>query len=708
MKKAALTLLCLIILLQSLNLPMITADTVTQKVIYDEFVDVSITIDTRDFYVYSLKKQFGEITYAEGTVIFSQIDKILPWLGYTAKYDTTTKILTAFNDKQRFVIKAGNLTYTLNGEIVKFTKPSKDIKGKLMVPTEELFKALGYTIQSDAATKTIHITKFKDYNTGRIALYNKSATSNNFYYLDTTALLSQNYKDITINELYSYGSNIIGYVYDKVNRYNKLVKYENGSFVDINFNNFDIVSTYEFGNSRVFYGYDNTNKKYKLISYNGYTFNIVVDDCYSSQQINFKGSIILNKYDSDRNYSIVKVDQYFNVKEIDKKKTMTEYFISDNWLYMKTKPQEGTDISFLVYNGTDMLKVNIPYNILPRQITNLEFDDIRICNGRIFLLLLNTSNMKSLYELKEDDLVPIFEKFTYHNFNLMESYKGKLYLCGYERAGKFNRYDTLTYTPGGKFILVNDPKFTDKNIMFTMSKVENGILFLGGKMGSIEYRPSYVINTPSQEVLYVHNGYAWNYAMDIRKLDAITNVGTGMFLKVTDFDRGSGSASRNSILYLENPAVNSYLNLFNVAIDYTTTHEAVIDRYYIFAGSNKLTKKTGLNYSQYGVANELIRGFTVNYWNKVRGQIFCGGKVDMQTYLYNISQNKEKIIRIDFDTKLVLETKDPNLYLIYGIERDKTNIYNGNKALYLYNASSNTFTLVTVGIEIEKSLLLDK
>ncbi|MDF2592895.1 MAG: hypothetical protein K0S75_2361 [Clostridia bacterium] len=706
MKKIAVAIICLTLLLQTLTIAMPVADTIVQKVIHDEFADISVTVGSRDFYVYTLKKQFGEITYAEGNVTFSQIDKIVPWLGYTANYDTKTKILTAFNDKQRFVIKAGNLT-TLNGEILKFTKPSKDIKGKLMVPTEELFKALGYTIQTDAATKTLHIIKFKNYNTGRIALYNKSATANNFYYLDTIGIQSQNFKDITINELYSYGGNIIGYVYDKVNRYNKLVKYENGSFIDINFNNFDIVSTYEFGSSRVFYGYDNTNKKYKLIRYNGYTFSIVVDDCYSSQQVNFKDSIILNKYDSDRNYSIVKVDQYFNVKEIDKKKTMTEYFISDNWLYMKTKPQEGTDISFLVYNGTNMLKVNIPYNILPKQVSSLEFNDIRICNGRIFLLLLNTSNMKALYELKEDDLVPIFEKFTYHNFNLMESYNGRLYLCGYEKAGKFNRYDTLTYTPGGKFIVVNDPKFKDKNIKFTMSKVENGILFLSGKLGGIVYRPSYVINPPVEDVLYVHNGYAWNYAMDIRKLDAITNIGIGLFLKVTDFDRGSGSASRNSILYLENPAVNSYLNLFNVAIDYTTTHEAVIDRTYIFAGSNKLTKKTGLNYSQYGVANELIRGFTVNYWNKVRGQIFCGGKVDAQTYLYNITQNKEKVIRTDFETKMVLETKEPNQYLLYGIERDKTNIFNGNKVLYLYNISTNTFTLVTVGIEIEKSLLLD-
>ncbi|MDF2593462.1 MAG: copper amine oxidase family protein [Clostridia bacterium] len=305
MKKVLLLVLCISILLQSIFISIVTAGELSPKIVYDDFTDISLTVGSRDFYVYTLKKQFGEITYAEGNVIFSQIDKILPWLGYTANYDTKTKILTAFNDKQRFVIKAGNLTYTLNGEVVKFTKPSKDIKGKLMVPTEELFKALGYTIQTDAVTKTIYITKFKDYNTGRIAFYNKSTTANNFYYLDTTALLSQNFKDITINELYSYGGNIIGYVYDKVNRYNKLVKYENGSFVDINFNNFDIVSTYEFGSSRVFYGYDNANKKYKLIRYNGYAFNIVVDDCYSSQQVNFKDSIILNKYDSDRNYPVL-------------------------------------------------------------------------------------------------------------------------------------------------------------------------------------------------------------------------------------------------------------------------------------------------------------------------------------------------------------------------------------------------------------------
>jgi hypothetical protein len=715
MKKVALVVLCLTILLQSLTLTMITADVVPQKVVYDEFVDVSITAGSKDFYIYALKKQFGEATYVEGNVTFSQVDKILPWVQYTANYNTTTKILTAFDDKQRFVIKAGNLSYTLNGKLVNFTKAPKDIKGKLMVPTEELFKALGYTVQVDAVAKTVRISKFKDYKIGKFAFYNKSTTSNNFYNFDNIGLTGQSFKDITINELYSYGGNIIGYVYDKIERYNKLVKYENGSFVNLQ-TNFDIVSTYEFGNSRVFYGFDNRDKKYKLVKYDGISFTLVVDDCYSTVQINFKDSIILNKYDSNRNYTIVKVDQFFNIIELDRKKTMTEHFISDNWLYMKTKPQEGTDISFLVFNGSRIVKVNLPSSILPTQVTKLEFDDIRICKDRIFLLLNNTANKKKLYELKEDKLVAAPNDNYDSNFNLMESYNGKLYLNGPQGYGFKNLYHTFEYVPSviytsgtntsGIYTVIEHPKFKDKNLKFEKSRVENGTLFLTGKVGRNERYPDVVLTSPTEDVMYVHKGGDWNYAMDIKKIDTISESLNGLYLKVTDIDR-SANASRNSILFVDNTSISKPLDISNIALDFSATHEAVIDSIFYFAGSNKIMKKIGVNSHQYGNPKELIRGFTISYWNPLRSQIFCGGKEDTKTSLYKITTDKVSLIKGEFETKLVMETKDPNLYLVYGTERDKTMTFNGNKVLYLYNINTNTFTLVTVGIEIDKSIRLN-
>jgi hypothetical protein len=687
-----------------------TADIVPQKVVYDEFVDVSITAGSKDFYIYALKKQFGEATYVEGNVTFSQIDKILPWLHYTAKYDTTTKILTAFDDKQRFVIKAGNLSYTLNGKIVKFTKTPKDIKGKLMVPTEELFKALGYTVQTDAVAKTVRISKFKDYKIGKFAFYNKSTTLNNFYNFDSIGLTGQLFKDITIHELYSYGGNIIGYVYDKIERYNKLVKYDKGCFVNLQ-TNFDIVSTYEFGNSRVFYGFDNKDKKYKLVKYDGISFSLVVDDCYSSVQMNFKDSIILNKYDSNRNYSIVKVDRFFNIIELDSKKTMTEHYISDNWLYMKTKPQEGTDISFLVFNGSKIVKVNIPASLLPTQVNKLEFDDIRICQDRIFLLLNNTSNKKKLYELKGDELRAIPKDMYDTTFNLMESYNGKLYLNGLQGYGFKNLYHTFEYVPGGTYTggtytAIDHPKFKDKNLKFDKARVENGTLFLTGKVGKNERSPSVLITSPAEDVLYVHKGDAWNYAMDIKKIDTISESLNGLYLKVTDFDR-SANTSRNSILFVDYTSISKPLDISNISLNFTATHEAVIDRTFFFAGSNKIANKIGLNSHVYGNPKELLRGFTISYWNPLRSQIFCGGKEDTKTSLYKITTDKVNLIKSEFETKLVMETKDPNLYLVYGTERDKTMTFFGNKVLYLYNVNTNTFTLVTVGIEIDKSIRLN-
>jgi len=70
--------------------------------------------------------------------------------------------------------------------------------------------------------------------------------------------------------------------------------------------------------------------------------------------------------------------------------------------------------------------------------------------------------------------------------------------------------------------------------------------------------------------------------------------------------------------------------------------------------------------------------------------------------LYSITENAGKPLRENFETKAVLATRNPNLYLIYGIEHEKESVYNNSKVLYLYNIQNGTFTLVNAGIDIKQ------
>lgn len=695
-KKAFLIFICLVLVLQTLPA---SAAAIASKVVYDEFADVSVTIGSSFFKVFALKKIFMVAPYSAGAVTYVQADSILPWLGYKLNYDVKKKVLTVTSAAQNIIIKADNTVYSVNGKSLKFSKAPKITMGKLMVPLEELFRSLGYTVKSDRLAKTVSITRFKSFDFGSFAFYDKPMDLQNFYRLDGKGLYKEEYKDLLINQLYSYKGIILGYVYDRVKRVNRLVKYENGKFADLKAN-FDMVSTYEFGDNRVFYGYDNTDKKYKLYRFNGTGLILVADDCYSSIQINFNNSIILNKYDSSRNYSIVRVDQNWNISVLDTGKTMTEYFISDSWLYIKATPQEGTGIYFLVFNGTSIIKVTIASDGLSSTVKDIDFNAIRICNGKIYAILPVESHINTyskvvsgkLFQLEESKAIMLpFDQYD-SNLTLIESFNGKLYLSGSHKVGTSKLYTTFEYTPGGSYTVINDPKLNNRNLMFGKSLVAYGTMFLSGKLLG-------QTGNSSEDVLYAFRNGVWNYTMDIVEIESVIQTPRGLYLNVKDYDRAVSKTNRDSVLFIDNS-----LSISNAAIDFNITNQSVVGNSLVFAGANKITKRSEVNRHDISY-DELIPGFSAAYWEFINNQVFTGGKQDNISSLYKITDTTVAELKDNFEAKNVLATKNPGFYLIYGIERDKTSIYNDSCVLYLYDMQKAVFSLVTAGVDIKQIIM---
>lgn len=705
MKRILLLAFCLILLFQtqaaaagSTAQGAATAGMPASKTVYDQVADISVTVGLQDFTVYALKKRFTAAPFQEGSVTFAQVEKILPWLGYIVNYDTKKKTLTASSTVLKCTVKAGSTAYTVNGKTLKFSKVPKALTGRFMVPLEELFKSLGYTVQTNKAAKTIRISKYKTMDIGSFALYDKAKETQNFIRLDHTGIQYQALKEITIQQMYAYRGAVIAYVYDRLQRFNKLVRYEKGRFIDLK-TNFDIVSTYEFGDSRVFYGYDNGDKKYKLYRFDGTSLILVVDDCYSSVQVNFKDHIILNQYDSNRNYSIVKLDRGWNLTVLDTRRTMVEYFISDNWLYIKAKPQEGPLQHFLVFNGTSMIRVSITANALFKPVGEIDFSDIRVCGDKVYAIL-RLEPVKStagggvrgkVFRLEESQAteLPLDPHDT--DFTLIESYNGKLYLSGNYKDGTVKRYANYEYAPGGSYVELSDPKFTNKELMFTKSQVEYGTMFLSGKL-------IHNVEKTQEDVLYVLRGNTWNYAMDIVSIESMVQTGRGLYLNVKDYDRAKPHIKRDSVLFIDN-----LLQIGNAAIDFNITHQSVIGNSLVFAGANKITRRSEVNRHD-GAYDELIPGFQVSYWEMINGQVFTGGKQDMISSLHRINDTGTMQLRDKFETKSVVATRDPALYLVYGIERDKTSVYNNTQVLYLFDMKKGIYTLMTAGTDIQQIL----
>ena len=690
LKKTVLFLLVFTILLVQLPMAVTagtTTDTKTAKVSHDGFVDITLTTDDKKFVVHSLTKSFSVAPYINQGQLFVQIDQILPWIGYKVNFDNKTGLMTASNGTSNLSLKDKSLQYKVNGKEFKFTKAPKIVSNKLTVPVSDVFKSLGYEVTYNSKTKTTKILKSTDIGIGGFTFFNKQINLPNFFTVDKKGIYSDMLSNTEIKDIYSQEGAIILYVYDQALRQNKLVKRENGKFVDLK-QNFDIVDTYIFGGCRVFYGYDNSDKKYKLYRFTGNNLSLVVGDCYSSVQVNFKDSIILNKYDSNRNYTIVKIDPKWNVRQLYTNMTMTEYYITDDWLYMKTRPQEGPKQYLLVSNGASIMMVTCT-DSNAKDLYSIDFDDVRVCGGKVYAILQDDKKVRKLYQLDVDKAKKMPTDPYGLNVEVMESYNGKLYLFGTDSSKqKLNRI--VEYTPGGSYSTVNSGKLSGKNVKIAKTMVINNTMILLGKQ-------AVGVEVPKEEVLYTFKTGTWNYALDVKSIDSYIVTEKGVYLKVKDFDRASAkSTTRNSVLFINNSG-----SISNAAIDFNITNQSVVGDSLIFAGANNITNRYDIS-SHDSKYRELVTGITVKYWNLVSDQVFAGGLQDKIQTLYSLTPKASKLVKKDFEVKSVLATKVPHIYLIYGIEGDKTSIYSGSKVLYSYNMQTNTFVLLTAGKDIEK------
>lgn len=689
MKKVLLLLIAFTMLL--VQLPMAataeTTDTKTEKVTYDGYADITLTTDDKKFVVHSITKSFSTAPFNNQGQLFVQIDQILPWLGYKVDYDNKIGLMTATNGTQSLSLKDKSLQYKVNGKALKFTKAPKIVANKLTASVNDVFKSLGYEISYNSKTKTTKILKYTDLGIGEFALFNKQVNLPNFFTIDKKGIYGDIFSNTEIKDIYSQDGVIILYVYDQLLRQNKLVKRENGKFVELK-QNFDIVDTYIFGGCRVFYGYDNKDKKYKLYRFTGNNLSLVVGDCYSSVQVNFKDSIILNKYDSNRNYTIVKIDSKWKVTQLYTNMTMTEYCITDDWLYMKTRPQEGTKQYLLVSNGASIMMVTCT-DSNAKELYNIEFDDVRVCSGKVYAILQDDKKLRKLYQLDVDKAKKVSADPYNLNVEVMESYNGKLYLFGTDSSKqKLNRI--VEYTPGGSYSTVNYGKLSGKNVKVAKTMVINNTMILLGKQ-------AVGVEAPKEEVLYTFKTGTWNYTLDVKSIDSYVVTKKGVYLKVKDFDRASvKSTARNSVLFVNNSG-----SISNAAIDFNITNQSVIGDSLIFAGANNITNRYDIS-SHDLKYRELVTGFTVKYWNLVSDQVFTGGTQDKIQTLYSLTPSTSKLVKKNFEVKSVLDTRVPDIYLIYGIEGDKTSIYSGSKVLYAYNMKTNAFILLTAGKDIEK------
>jgi hypothetical protein len=674
----------------------VTAPAATVPVmLLDAAVDIRVAADVSEFTVFSAKKLFAVKPIVEKNILLVQADKILSFLGYQAKYDMVSKTMTFTNGKASGSAKAGTAAWKLNGKTLKFSIAAKAKSGMLLVPMIEFFRALGYPTTYDAKAKTARILRSPGIDTGNIAFFNKSSLTipQMFFSFKGVSLAKEAFPDIMIQALYAKDGVITGYAYDKAERVNKLVMYEKGKFKNL-LVNFDLVDTYEFADGRVFYGYDNAEKVYKLYRLVKGVLSLVVGDCYSSEQIRFKDSIILNRYDSSRNYSVVRVDGSWQVTELDTRKTITESFSSDNWLYMKATPQEGAGVYLLVFNGASILRVNI--NEANVKMEEIRLIDFRVCDGRVYGILptyrtgSKTATVGKLYRFDESTAVLMPNDPLDLDLTLIESYNGKLYLSGNYKDVAVTRYADYEMAPDGLYVPLAGPRFDGKELQFISSMVEYGTLFLTGK--------NYNANRQREDVTYIQRDGAWNYALDVPQVKTITQTVNGLYLKVRDYDRATPNTLRDSLLFLS-PA----LDISNAAIDYSLTNQAVIGSSLVFAGANKITKRSGV--SRHDKAyTELIPGIAVGYWEVINNQVFTGGKQDGVDSLHLVGALASKKLKDLFEAKIVSATKNPDIYLVYGVERDKKSVWNGDRVLYLYDMRKNTYAIIMAGVDIAQIL----
>ncbi|HPU41585.1 MAG TPA: copper amine oxidase N-terminal domain-containing protein [Acetivibrio clariflavus] len=669
---------------------------VQAKIINNEFVDLTFTIDSKDYLTRSIKKKMDIAPFIENGYTLVPFRTIFEELGYTVRWDDSERSIIAVKMGSQMKLYIDNNVAFVNGEQKVMTVAPKIVSGRTFVPLRFVSENAGANVVWDDAKKAIYITRVGKYETGGVLFYEKGKNNNNMVYVydgNDFKVIPLNNKSIV--NWYSYKGRILLTMFDSTTSKNNFAQYKDGRF-EILINDFDIQETFEYNNNLLIHGYDREQKFNKLYRFDGESLTLIENNFYVGKHIEVNGKLLVNKYDNTRNYTLLVFDKNssnpWTPKVLSDDFIIKDYVIFDNVVYMTGVLETGKDKPLASYNsfGTDKSYFEILLGD-----TDININDLAVCRNEIYIV-----KSGKLYKLTNSGLDKVlfeYRKNVYIEYSVTKiiAYKDKLYVA--VKGGSYIDSNGKTvkedYPKISSFVMEYENTASTRVFIkdFTLKefRIESDILLSLGTIGSSK-----------DSALYIYNGVNDpTFTLDVLSIKNTLSVNNKLFIDVTDKSRITDKQRDTMLIYEGN-------TIRNLVVDMKTKYWDSVRDSLVFSGY-----EAGINANKlysYGYAfNELLGNFDVKYWNKIEDTLFvCGSSpLDKKFEIYKFNNANKIALQDNLEIIKVIKAKE-NYYLIYAYDRDNQSPLKGKKILYIYDDSTRDFIEMKVNMEISDMIFM--
>lgn len=669
------------------------------------FVDLLFHIGSTQYTSQSESKTIDLAPFIEHNTTLIPFRTILEELGYSVQWDKKAKTITASNESTTVILKINNIYAEVNGETRILTVAPKIVSGRTVVPLRFVSECSGALVSWDKENKTIHISQYGKFDTGKVLYNERNNNQNILYTYDGNEINSISMGNKEIQNWYTYKGQVFLTVSEQ-GKDNKGLYLLRENDLQLLLDNFEIKDSFEYNDNLIILGYDRVKQYDMLCRFDGKSFYVVKDNFFVGKRFIFKDKLVISKYDNNRRYSVVIIDKTsWEPIVIKDGFIIGDYAMDNNYVYIVGNEQEGTKKPLVVYDGNGISQSSFRVVL---DDANVDIRKVVMFQGRLFAVVNGVLCIV-------DDKVPI--KVVFQDIGAKVQYvtsfiqvlDNKLYLGTAPNAYFYDEDYVSINKPGhfieqkggiieilnvtnSEFYIVNATSYITLNLGTYRKliqkfepmeiRLENDILMAWGKDSET-----------FDMILYTYDGSTVNRMVDIVKINSTISVGGKTFIDVRDKNRLDGT-ERNTIIMQDGSAIS------NLVVGFETKRWSDINGGLIFTGYESSGQRNKV-YSLKSKFIEQLGNFDADYWQKFGSQLFISGlnKESGSYQLYKFKDENSLFLKDNIKVLNIIKAKGP-YYFIDAIDKDPNSKTLESRILLIYDDVSHDFYRVKAGLQI--------
>jgi len=673
------------------------------------FVDLLFKIGSTKYTSQNESKTVDLAPFIQYNTTLIPFRTILEELGYSVQWDKRTKTITSSNQSTTIKLKIDSIYAEVNGETRVLSVAPKIVSGRTVVPLRFVSECSGALVSWDQKEKTIHITQYGKFDTGKVLYFEKNDQQNTLYTYDGDQIINIPMGNKDIQNWHTYKGQVFFTVADQSkNNKGLYILRENG--LQSLLENFEIKDSFEYNDNLVILGYDRVKQYDMLCRFDGKSFYIVRDNFFVGKYFIFKNKLVISKYDNNRRYSVVVIDETsWEPTMLKDGFIIGDYSMDDNYVYITCNEQEGTKKPLVVYDG---------YGVSPSAFkvflddADVDVHKVSMFQGR--LLAVVKSNLCIIDENKPIKVVfqDIGAKVQYI-VSFIQVFNNKLYLGTIPNTYYYNE-DYSSINKPTHYIAQQGGIIEISNIAISDLAEVNNVSYITLNLGT--YRKLIQKFVPmdmrlennllmawgrdadtSDNILYTYDGLTISKLVDIVKINNTISSGDKTFIDVRDKNRLDGT-ERNTIVMQDGSAIS------NLVVGFETKSWFDLNGSLIFTGY----ESSGHRNKVYSIKSQFVEqlgNFDVEYWQEFDNNLFISG-LNKESGSYQFYKFKdENILFLKDNIKIVNVVKvKGSYYFIDAIDKDPDSKKFDSRILLIYDDVSRDFYMVKAGMQISDML----